>query len=158
MNEDLGTYGSVRPVPPSKKHLVIHLLDQLILHKDYLRSMQDCYFDTAEEYNYALCYGLAVVLARNYHINAFAIGGAGIPRQEFTNELRPVYEAICAEQQLSRSIMDAAGTLDIEVQLRIRGFHLYIDIVTFPYAQPLTFTQYGPKAHAIAQGEANSFV
>ncbi len=150
MIEGLGTYGSVRPIPPSTKHLVIHVLDQLMLHEEYLCAMRNSYFDTAEEYNYALCYGIAVVLARNYHINAFAAGGSGKPRVEFTSELQPMYEAICAEQQLSRSILDAVGTLDIEVQLRIRGFHLYVDIVTFPF-KAMPAVQADPSALAFAK-------
>ncbi len=135
MIEGIGTYGVAVPtVPnlPSKKHLVIHLLDQLILNREYLRAMQDAYFDTHEEYCLALCHGIARVLARNYFINAYAAGERHAPRPEFTTELRQMYEAICAELQLSKSILDTAGTLDIEVSLRIKGFHLYIDITTFP--------------------------
>lgn len=138
MIEGLGTYGVMKPartIPASKKYLVVHLIDQLVLHKQHLRAMQDFYFDSAEEYNYALCCGIAKALARNYHINAFAAGGSGHPRAEFDNELQPVYEAICSEQQLQKSIMEAAGTLDIEVQLTIRGFHLYAEIVTFPFRE-----------------------
>jgi hypothetical protein len=150
MIEGLGTYGSIRPIPASKKHLVIHLLDQLVVHRDYLRSMQDCYFDSVGEYNYALCYGIATVLSRNYHINAFAAGGFGKPNVEFTTELYSMYERICSEHQLNRSIMDATGTLDLEVQLSIRGFHLYAEIVTFPF-HPMPAAQVDPSALAFAK-------
>ena len=95
--------------------------------------LQDAFFDTKKKFCIALCEGLAMVLVRNYHINAVAEGsGSRAVNREFTNELRPIFEYICSELKLSKSILDSVNTLDIEVSLRIEGFHLYVDILTFP--------------------------